>query len=128
MGGPGSGGTRTGTPGTAYTNRSDLNKPSTSIPQTTTGQTYGTAKSQTDAQRAVPSTPPPSLAVPLTAPTERPNEPVTSGMTTGPGPGPEVLPQPTPDATSLQLRALYRLYPNNDLLSLLEFMDSGQRY
>jgi hypothetical protein len=130
MGGPGSGGRRAGRQGVAYGNRSDLNK----LPiRTATGQTYGQAGAQQAAQRAVPMAPPSatplappsSSAVPLNAPTARPNEPVTAGLSSGPGPGPEALMQTQMDTTRAQLAALYRLYPNNDLLGLLEDVDRG---
>jgi hypothetical protein len=129
MGGPGSGGVRAGRQGAAYGNRSDLN----ALPvRTTTGQTYGQAGAQQAAQRAVPMAPPSSIpaapassSIPLSAPTTRPNEPVTAGLSTGPGPGPSSLMQTQVDTTRAQLAALYRLYPNNDLLGLLEDVDRG---
>ena len=116
------GGVRAGSPGSAYSNRSDLNAnrslPVTSVP----GQTYGAAQAQQNAQRMVPMAPPsvglppgpggamgggapspgappgpagmpPGSLTPLDAPSERPNEPVTHGAALGPGPGPESLPQ-----------------------------------
>lgn len=138
MGGPGSGGERSGSPGKAYTNRSDLN----SLPvRTTTNQPYGQASSQRAAQSAIPMAapappapggappPPPGLgaAVPLNAPSSRPDEPVTAGLNLGAGPGSEALFQP-PDPAELEIRALYALYPNNDLLDLINFMDQGRTY
>jgi hypothetical protein len=128
MGGPGSGGVRAGRQGAAYGNRSDLN----ALPvRTATGQIYGQAGAQQAAQRAVPmASPSPtptgsSSSIPLSAPTTRPNEPVTAGLSTGPGPGPSSLMQTQVDTTRAQLAALYRLYPNNDLLGLLEDVDRG---
>lgn len=140
MGGQGSGGERSGTPGRAYSNRRDLN----TLPiRTTTGQRYGQAKAQASAQSAIPlaapqapapgSTPPPppppglGAAVPLTAPTSRPEEPVTAGLNMGAGPGSEALFQ-SPDPAELEIRALYALYPNNDLLDLITFIDQGRSY
>ena len=114
------GGVRAGSPGSAYSNRSDLNAnrslPVTSVP----GQTYGAAQAQQNAQRMVPMAPPsvglppgpggamgggapggappggggppPGSLTPLDAPSERPDEPVTHGAALGPGPGPESLP------------------------------------
>lgn len=121
MGGDGSGGTRVGKQGRAYPQRSDLN----ALPvRTATGQTYGQAGAQQAAQSAVPMAPP-RPTTPLGAPTTRPNEPVTAGLPTGAGPGPEVLMNPAVDSTRQQLAALYRLYPNNDLLGLLEDYDRG---
>jgi hypothetical protein len=131
MGGQGSGGVRQGAPGVAHSNRTDLNtpKPGPLPVATTRGQTYGVAGAQAQAQAQIPlANPAPRLAVPLDSPTARPTEPVTSGLSTGPGLGPDAIAQRAPDPTSLQLRSIYRLYPNNDLLSLIEFMDSGQKY
>lgn len=121
MGGEGSGGARVGQQGKAYPQRRDLN----ALPvRTATGQTYGQAGAQAAAQSAVPMAPP-SSSTPINAPTTRPNEPVTAGMPTGPGPGPETTLQTQVDTTRQQLAALYRLYPNNDLLGLLEDYDRG---
>jgi hypothetical protein len=102
----GRGGSRQGTPGTAYGNRTDLNLPASAAPD----QEYGKATEQLNAQRAVPmaSSPQPSApqaapmapagaplpqpgTMPHLGPTNRPNEPVTHGMPFGPGGGPEVL-------------------------------------
>jgi hypothetical protein len=102
------GGKRQGTPGTAYSNRTDLQ--GVQLPPTAgpSGQ-YGQRAAQVAAQQAVPmgSGPqmpaaPPAPAAPeepysmpqltrLDAPTERPHEPVTHGLSVGPGGGPEVL-------------------------------------
>ena len=114
------GGNVQGKVGTAYGNRSDLNKqePITTAP----GQEYGQRAQQQAAQRTVPLAPPPQPSpaaaggapaptpsaeppAPIinglgkgnaglglwTHPTERPDEPITAGMASGPGPGPEVL-------------------------------------
>lgn len=138
MGGPGSGGVRAGKRGVAYGNREDLN----ALPiRTATGQTYGAAGAQAASQRVIPmggggsmgSSPsgvpsphaPSGQSTPFSAPTTRPNEPVTAGMPTGPGAGPDAVMMPQFDNVDLQLRALYRLYPNNDLLDLIENIDRG---
>lgn len=112
------GGRRTGTPGTAYPNRTDLpGKPL--APTAMPNQPYGAAGAQLSSQQAVPmaSPPAPSAAAPtpggaappaaggvgapmpspgaagdLHRPTERPGEPVQAGMAMGPGPGPEAIP------------------------------------
>lgn len=115
----GRGGKRTGRPGTAYSNRSDL----TQAPSAAPNQEYGKAAEQMRAQRQVPlpkqavpspsspaqagSAPPvsppggaapvmPGGLGPLTAMTNRPNEPLTAGMPFGPGAGPEALAAPDP--------------------------------
>jgi hypothetical protein len=117
------GGRRSGKPGANYSNRSDLQNAPRLAPTAQTGQPYGTAGQQLDAQSVLPMAPPP---ISLSAPTTRPNEPVTSGLPTGPGPGPEVLSNAqSPDPTIAELRALYALYPNRELAEILEDIDSG---
>ena len=118
------GGNRTGRPGSAYTNRTDLNAgPRTQPVQVATGQTYGQAGQQAAAQQAIPL--PDFNALNLARPTERPAEPVTTGLPVGPGPGPEVL---TPsvstapasgDLEAAYLQAIYDAYPSDDLADLL---------
>jgi hypothetical protein len=101
------GGRRAGTPGKAYSNRTDLQGP-----QAPTGLPYGDRAKLIAAQKAVPAGPapapmpaapagpPPSQpgaagpapgSLPFTHPTQRPGEPVTAGLPLGPGPGPEAL-------------------------------------
>lgn len=112
---------RSGTPGTAYPNRTDLGKQPSLPARVATDQTYGKAQSQLQAQAMVPMArpsvpmappapggppaapppaggPPPPPAIPpggfgdLHRPSERPTEPVTAGAALGAGPGPEVIP------------------------------------
>jgi hypothetical protein len=106
----GKGGTRSGTIGQSYPNRSDLAGAKPAPISTVPGQTYGKAAEQQAAQRAIPmagapvvtpSSPAPQPqqqpqqphtvpgALDWLRPTERPNEPVTAGLPVGPGPGPE---------------------------------------
>lgn len=136
------GGRRQGTPGTPYSNRSDLRQPIRTI----TGQQYGERAALENAQRAIPlpnTTSVPTPAAPEQAPaappmvpgaldfaraSERPNEPVTAGLPTGPGPGPEILGlggQPAADDIGQTLRAIYQANPSNDLLRLIELHDQG---
>jgi|APCry1669188910_1035180.scaffolds.fasta_scaffold00138_37 hypothetical protein len=102
----GKGGSRQGTPGTAYSNRTDLNVPKTTVPN----QEYGKATEQMSAQSAIPMAQSPVAqgaapaqqtagpmpgSLPFLHPTERPTEPIQAGITSGPGPGPEAIaPQP----------------------------------
>lgn len=99
----GKGGSRQGTAGTAYGNRTDLNLPKTTVPN----QEYGKATEQREAQSAVPMGSSPVSSAPLQQapaapvpapgtlphlePTNRPNEPVTTGLPFGPGAGPEAI-------------------------------------
>jgi len=114
------GGRRSGRPGVAHGNRTDLNKPPLAR---FTGQEYGAAAEQARSQAAIrpgpppapppgqprapqgpqePQGPPPTGGIPqsgpmpgtlgaLDRPTERPGEPLTAGLPSGPGPGPEAL-------------------------------------
>lgn len=109
------GGTRVGTPGQSYGNRTDLNAQHSLPVAAAPHQTYGAVQAQMEAQRQVPMAAPPSPAAapqaapgagsppaqppippgahgPLERPTERPTEPVTAGAPLGPGPGPEAIP------------------------------------
>jgi hypothetical protein len=101
----GRGGRRTGTPGKAYSNRTDLN--GSQPVRTAPAEHYGDATAQSDAQRAIPlpamsgggggqEAPAGPSIIPLDAPTGRPDEPMTAGMPIGPGPGPEILKPPDP--------------------------------
>lgn len=134
------GGRRSGRPGKAYANRTDLNGP---LPvQAASGQPYGARIAQERAQQAVPLAAPPrpapppvtgpALAAPAPGglgdflrPTERPNEPLTSGIDSGPGPGSEALRLAgMADTAADELRAIYLRYPTEALRELLEDLDS----
>jgi len=116
-----------------YPNRSDLR----GAPQANfTGQTYGDAKAQREAQQAVPTGAPPTdtpgglmLQQPMPGaagfarPSERPDEPITAGADFGAGPSsleagirPRVM---NFDDTLLRLQALQRAYPNEGLQKFL---------
>jgi hypothetical protein len=112
------GGRRSGSVGKKYSNRSDMNDGRVVLPPSAvTGQTYGAAKQQLDAQRQTPmasapapSAPAPSAGpvpgaapmpgpppvmpgevTPINAPSLRPDEHPMTGASVGPGGGPEVL-------------------------------------
>jgi hypothetical protein len=105
------GGSRQGTPGTSYGNRTDLNMPISTVPN----QDYGMATQQAEAQRVVPMGASPVAASPASAmaqmpagkplpkpgelpflePGSNPDAPVTSGLPFGPGPGPTSAPLPS---------------------------------
>jgi hypothetical protein len=126
-----------------YPNRSDLRNPATRQVRFT-GQTYGQASQQAQAQQAVPPGSAPAQvqaqqmaaqqaprpgARPLLRPTERPTEPITAGADFGPGPSAQqagIMPRIIPvDDTMEELRMLYQLYPNPDLLDLLSKYGAG---
>lgn len=107
------------------------------------GQTYGKRKQQMEAQRAVPmgrspvetqaaqtaQRPQPSLPGSFTAPTARPNEPITAGAPFGPGPGPIAagIPdnQQVEDDALIEMRAIYRMYPSQELADIIQFYEES---
>lgn len=149
------GGKRTGTPGKAYPQRSDLNKKPRGGPQPAaapSGLPYGQRQQLERAQNVIPlpggGGPAPQIpvgagqapapvptgaggpapgdaTVPIGAPTLRPNEAVTTGLPMGPGAGPEALPLDPGDDTALQIKALYQLFPSDAIGSLLELYENG---
>jgi hypothetical protein len=111
-----------------YPNRSDL-RGGKIAKQAATGQTYGEAGQQMDAQSAVPMGRPPTERNAIapgqmgafTRPTERPMEPLTAGASFGPGPTPRTqYAPPSNDAVLTELRALYNAYPSDDLADMLD--------
>lgn len=134
------GGKRTGRPGRAYPQRTDLNAP---LPATAApARQYGDRTAQLAAQRAVPMAPAPSAPAPAAAPsrplapppgsfgdvlrpTERPGEPVTAGAELGPGPGPEAIGgAPAANPVADRIRQLYMLEPTEELREILEELDA----
>jgi hypothetical protein len=114
-----------------YPNRSDLRNAGGKVAkQTATGQTYGEAKKQMDAQSAVPMAAAPTDSAPqiqpgqlgaFNRPTERPDEPLTAGASFGAGPTPRTqFAVPTSDPVLTELRALYSAYPSTELADMLD--------
>ncbi len=134
----GNGGARQGTPGQAYSNRSDLRTQKVSVPPSAE---YGQGEKLRQAQRAVPMAGAPPVPQPgagagpmaqfmtpndtpmLHDPTHRPDEPVTHGMPFGAGAGPEVLGGPAMSDVSARLRALYAIHPTQELRELIRQQD-----
>lgn len=125
-----------------YPNRTDLQNPAMSAAR---GQTYGKAAQQMRAQQSVPmgrspvekagvqaakSYPIPGSLGAFTRPTERPNEPITAGANFGPGPdsiGAGIPMLMTPKMQAMEeLRAIYQMFPNDDLADLLNAMTTEQ--
>lgn len=119
----------------SYPNRSDLRGGGKVARQTVPGQTYGKATQQREAQRAVPMAPPPTEVTPpqrprrqpgalggFTRPSERAAEPVTAGADFGPGPNSAAAGTAIPrvDNALAELRAIYQMFPNDDLLDLID--------
>lgn len=111
-----------------YSNRTDLQNPAQKVArQAAKGQAYGEAGKQIAAQKAVPMAAAPTDVAParprpvpgqvasLTAPTERPSESLV-GYANAPT-APKIL--PTRDPVLEELELLYRMYPNDDLASLI---------
>jgi hypothetical protein len=96
--------------------------------QAATGQTYGKATEQMNAQRAVPmGTPPTEVQRPvpgtlgsLTRPTERPMEPITAGANFGAGPSAvgAGIPQATGDSALEELRMIYQACSRTMILQI----------
>lgn len=118
----GRGGKRSGNPGTAYPNRTDLaaDRQPIAAPQ---GQEYGERGRQEAAQQQVPLPDIAAMAASLpglTDPTQRPAEPLTAGAPIGPGPGPEALAAgPPPNTGKALIQAMVRENPSPELFALL---------
>ena len=129
-----------------YPNRSDLRNPATRQVRFT-GQTYGQATQQEQAQQAVPPGTSPATVQgqqaaaqqtqrptpgqqPFTRPTQRPDEPVTAGSPFGPGPN-RVSFQPRRlmpvDDVEENLAVLYQMYPNDGIKLLLDRIRENKR-
>lgn len=131
-----------------YPNRTDLRNPMSKAKFT--GQQYGQATQQAQAQAAVPAGPPPTDMMPagpipgqvsdLTGVSQRPNEPISTGMPFGAGPGPEALgpsrvvnqgmPADVLGGSNQyvidQVRNLYSRHPNTALFELILELENQQ--
>lgn len=133
------GGKRQGTPGKAYSNRTDLM--TNYDPAKNTAAAGGLTSSAPSTPATGPALPqlgqanPPRIAGPvvgadeipnLTDPTQRPDEPVTAGIDMGPGPGSNALgpmpPSPS-DPTRMIVQALMDISPSPDLARILNRLD-----
>jgi hypothetical protein len=118
-----------------YPNRSDLRNPMTQVAE---GQTYGMAKQQQDAMRAVPvGKSPVEVEKPVimpgslgsfARPTERPNEPITAGVDYGPGPGSmeanvNLIRSERNNAMD-EIKAIYQAFPSEELGMLIQFYET----
>lgn len=135
------GGKRTGTPGQAYPNRSDLPTAPDPGAGTFKGQPYGAATAQAQVQGSAAQPPMGGGGPPLPAatpgpapgsfgdlgrPTERPNEPVTSGIAFGPGPGPTAQPAVSSNAKDLLTVLGSSPGASPEVRTLLSFMENGK--
>lgn len=118
-----------------YPNRSDLRNPMTQVAE---GQTYGMAKQQQDAMKAVPvGKSPVEVEKPVimpgslgsfSRPTERPNEPITAGVDYGPGPGSIEanvnLVRSERNNAMDEIKAIYQAFPSEELGMLIQFYET----
>ena len=135
------GGTRQGTPGKAYQNRTDLQGPKVIAFR---GGQYGERQATTQAQQAAPPGRAPTDTVPVAPPpveapagpgpgelgdllgaTARPDEPLTAGAPFGAGPGPAPGDGPPGDPDLDNLRAIFKAHPSQALLELIVELDGG---
>lgn len=118
----GKGGPRSGNPGTAYTNRTDLAADTQPV-AVPTGQPYGEAGRQQAAmsQIGVPDLQGMVQSMPgLTDPSQRPEEPLTAGMPMGPGPGVSPMRSAVQESGGVGLlRQLIAVNPDPELFALL---------
>ena len=116
------GGKRTGTQGKGYFNRTDL------------AQNYGPGGNPATGGQVAPAEQKPLMGplvgadqVPnLGDPTAYPDRPVTYGLSVGPGAGPEAigpLPPSPVDPVRTAVEALLIMYPNPDLVRILNRLD-----
>lgn len=118
----GKGGPRSGNPGTAYTNRTDLAADTQPV-AVPTGQPYGEAGRQQAAmsQIGVPDLQGMLGSMPgLTDPSQRPEEPLTAGMPMGSGPGIDPMRGALQESGGVGLlRRLIAANPDPELFALL---------
>lgn len=115
------GGSRQGTQGKAYANRTDLAVNYAPDGNPATGGVEAPA-SQNPLLPFITADQVPNIG----DPTSRPDEPVTAGLSLGDGPGPEALPLAPPAATDPVrqiLQALLLISPNPDLVRALNRLD-----
>lgn len=96
------------------------------------GGEYGERKATEDLMASAPmaqAPAPPRPTMTLAGPTTRPNEPITAGAAFGAGPGNDVLPMPpqAPDETATLIRQLATIYPDPDLLRLVQRLSAEGR-
>lgn len=130
------GGRRAGTPGRAYSNRSDLNATRALPVEAGPSQQYGQRAAQEAAQRVVPIAPQPAARPPAppaggllnfaSPSTSRPGEPVTAGASMGAGAGPEALAALGLGGGEVdELRAMYQRFPSEELRQIIEEIEEG---
>jgi len=123
------GGRRSGTPGVAYGNRTDLATGYAAQQGTVTAAAGG--QTAPPAPRPAAPAPPPAAAshilpdqIPaLDAPSDRPGEPVTAGLDVGPGADSSALGFIPPDPASQSIRAAYLRNPTPELRRALTYLD-----
>lgn len=123
------GGRRSGTPGVAYSNRTDLATGYAGQQGTATAAAGGVkapaapAPAAPAAPAAAPSHILPDQLPSLDAPSDRPGEPVTAGLDIGPGAGVEALGFIPPSQAVQSIRAAYLARPTPELRRALTYLD-----
>ena len=125
------GGSRQGTPGKGYSNRTDLMLPQNRQPQSGANTAAAAGQVAPPARGgAAPEAPfvDPTTRVPrLNDPTGRPGEPVTAGLFSGPGAGPEAIGAMPPDPVQANIEAAYLAMPTPELRRVIQrFRAKGQ--
>jgi hypothetical protein len=111
------GGRRQGTPGKAYSNRTDLGV-QYAPGEAAAGGIEAPARQQPLMGPMIGADQVPNLSDPST----RPDEPVTAGLSVGPGAGPEALgpmPPAPADPVRLAIQAMMMVAPNPDLVRIM---------
>jgi hypothetical protein len=115
----GRGGKRQGTPGKAYSNRTDMGMDyNMGAGSPAAGGQQAPAEQQPLIRPAMGADQIPNLS----DPTMRPGEPVTAGLSVGPGAGPEALgplPPPPMDPLRMAIQAMMMVAPNPDLVRVM---------
>lgn len=118
------GGRRSGAPGKAYSNRTDLLVQRSGQVGTQTAASGGQVAPAQPQQPMVPAFQTPDMVPRLDDPTARPGEPVTHGLQYGPGGGVEALGAIPANPTVTSLQAAYLANPTPELRRALLYIQS----
>lgn len=117
-------GTRQGTPGRSYPNRSDLRQ-TVAPPDTPAPDEHGQKVRRERQMQALPPGPPPNR---LAGPSTRPNEPVQAGLPIGPGPGASgVAAMSRSDRVLTRLQALVQVSGDPQLAAMVGRVQAARR-
>lgn len=116
------GGSRQGTPGKGYSNRTDLmaNRQPQSGANTAAAAGQVAPPAQGGGQEQAPFVDPTTRVPKLDDPSGRPTEPVTTGLFSGPGAGPEAIGPLPPDPVAANIEAAYLAMPTPELRRVIQ--------